>query len=332
MNTQEQEALVEEYQNGANLIELFKKYHTTYKTVVKLLDERGINHSRSTRKKGKPNYYNIRYLSLEEERIVCEVYQQTGRIKDAEIVINGSQDVVRRCLKKYGLYRSQKEAAEKNCDNLRKYPVIDDYFSYENENMAYILGFLAADGNVSKKENTISINLSAVDAEFLEEIQKKVGGRPIKLFTNSKGYNIASWSASSRKIKQDLSNYNIVPNKTFTYAFPTNLNPLYWKDFIRGYFDGDGTVCSAGASTLRVSLGAANKNVLEKIIDFFASQGVPKVSIYERRRENERPFYYFQYSNNAVRQIYKILYYDGCLCLPRKKKKFEELIQSIKKM
>lgn len=332
MNTQEQEALVEDYQNGANLIELFKKYRTTYKTVVKILDERGIDHSRSGRKKGKSNTHNMRVLSSEEEKIVCEIYQQTGRIKDAEVAINSGQDVVRRCLKKYGLYRTQKEATEKTCDNLRKYPVVDDYFSRENADMAYILGFLAADGNVSKKENTIKIALSSVDVDFLEEIHKRIGGRPIKIFMNNKGYNVAEWSVSSRKIKQDLCVYNIVPNKTFTYTFPTNLNFLYWRDFIRGYFDGDGTVCMAGTGALRVSLGSANKDVLEKTIDFFASQGVPKVSIYERRRENEHPYYYFQYSNNAVRQIYEILYYDGCFYLPRKRNKFEELIQSVKKM
>lgn len=33
--------------------------------------------------------------------------------------------------------------------------VNDNYFSTQNSNMAYIMGFLAADGNVSKKGNRV---------------------------------------------------------------------------------------------------------------------------------------------------------------------------------
>ena len=37
----------------------------------------------------------------------------------------------------------------------RKYFVKDDYFSTQNNRMAYILGFLMADGNVSSTDNRI---------------------------------------------------------------------------------------------------------------------------------------------------------------------------------
>ena len=127
----------------------------------------------------------------------------------------------------------------------RKYPANDSYFSTPNEKMAYMLGFIAADGNVPKVGNDLRISLALVDKDFLEIIHNEIGGRPIREYQSSNGHNFCAWSCASRQIREDLANYNIIPNKTFLLDFPTNLPRQYWKDFIRGYFDGDG--CFSGS-------------------------------------------------------------------------------------
>ena len=74
----------------------------------------------------------------------------------------------------------------------------------------------------------------------------------------------------------------------------------------------------------------ADPNITAQWRTFFEEQGIPKISILETKRVNT--LYYFQYSSVSTRKIYDILYYKNCLCLPRKKDKYEQLLtQNLKK-
>lgn len=200
-----------------------------------------------------------------------------------------------------------------------------NYFDYESPNMAYILGLLASDGSVGKETNIIKLTLQAVDESFLQIIKEELEYEgEIKTYITKQGFSNSTLQFTSEKIKRTLATYNIVPSKTYTFQFPAKLQRKYWRDFFRGYFDGDGTICTAG-DALRLSMISYLPNVLEVFINFFFEDyNIPKVNIQIREKENIN--YYFQYSTNAVRQFYKALYYDNCLCLPRKYDKFTELV------
>ena len=116
-----------------------------------------------------------------------------------------------------------------------------NYFSVQNHNMAYIMGFLAADGNISKNGNRIQSQLSIKDKNQLEMIHNEIGGCEVYEYS-SNGYPSCGWHCYSAQIKKDLATYGIIPNKTGTLRVPQNLKKEYWKDFIRGYFDGDGSI------------------------------------------------------------------------------------------
>ena len=241
---------------------------------------------------------------------------------------NGVGDrIVRRILLENKIHiRSQSEAAIIANIQRRQFNLNDNYFSSENERMAYLLGFLASDGTIDKKNNRIKIGLSSVDKDFLIMIKKELGDEgDILDYQTSNGFNVSELTFTSQQIKKDLAKYNIVPNKTFTYTFPESLNKKYWIDFIRGYFDGDGSVSTAGPHAIRWQICAANKQVLEKIIDFFYEEySIEKVSILVQMKEH--PLYYFQYSTTATKKIFSILYKENCLKLPRKYFKFKELV------
>lgn len=167
MDTQTKEKIVEDYKNGLKLTDIFKKYHTSYQTVVKILDDKHIEHSRSARKKSVPNLKNRRNLTPEEEKKICEIYKKTGRVADCCLELRAGQDVIRRCLKKYNLYRTSTEATRMAPQNQRKYSVKDNYFDKENPRMAYLLGLLAADGCVRKNTNELKLSFSSIDRDFL---------------------------------------------------------------------------------------------------------------------------------------------------------------------
>ena len=235
--------------------------------------------------------------------------------------------IVRRILLENKIHiRSQSEAAIIANIQRRQFNLNDNYFSSENERMAYLLGFLASDGTIDKKNNRIKIGLSSVDKDFLIMIKKELGYEgDILDYQTSNGFNVSELTFTSQQIKKDLAKYNIIPNKTFTYTFPESLNKKYWIDFIRGYFDGDGSVSTAGPHAIRWQICAANKQVLEKIIDFFYEEySIEKVSILVQMKEH--PLYYFQYSTTATKKIFSILYKENCLKLPRKYFKFKELV------
>lgn len=117
--------------------------------------------------------------------------------------------------------------------------------------MAWLLGFLASDGTVSSSDNTIKICLSAKDKEVLEKIKEEVEiENKIVEYTTNNGFDCVDLHWTCAEHKKDLANYGITPNKTFTIKPPLGLKEEFYIDFIRGYFDGDGSLhCSKNGKT-----------------------------------------------------------------------------------
>lgn len=193
--------------------------------------------------------------------------------------------------------------------------VNDNYFSEQNERMAYLLGFFAADGNVSNKNNRIQSQLSIKDKTHLEKIHQEIGGSEVYEYL-SNGHKSCGWHCFSAQIKRDLAEYGIVPNKTGTLTIPKKLNKQYWRDFIRGYFDGDGSVYKDG-SGFRISITSANREILEDINSFLKENGIKPSTIYP-----DHSNVCIKFRSQSAIDIYNLLYYPSCLCLDRKKEKY----------
>lgn len=111
--------------------------------------------------------------------------------------------------------------------------------------MAYILGFVVADGCVCKRKGrreSYIFNITSKDKEILLKIRRSIGSdHPIGIKYNSLKMPYSYISICSRVICEDLIKLGINPRKTY------NLNPIkvpckYFSDFVRGFFDGDGSV------------------------------------------------------------------------------------------
>ena len=78
-------------------------------------------------------------------------------------------------------------------------------------------------------------------------------------------------------------------------------------------------------SAIRASLCEARKETLEQILSFLEENyNIKKVTIQEWTDVNT--LYYFQYSTNVIKQLFKAIYYkEDLLYLDRKYKKFYEL-------
>lgn len=120
----------------------------------------------------------------------------------------------------------------------RKYKVNDNYFKTWSSNMAYILGFWFADGNISKNESFIfNISQHKKDKYLLEAILKEMGSNyPLHKNGNNYYFNICS-----KTIYKDIIRLGGKERKSMDVKFP-NIPKKYMPDFIRGLWDGDGCI------------------------------------------------------------------------------------------
>lgn len=270
-------------------------------------------------------------LSNEKLQILLNSYDEGYSLKVSGQKVGISPDVAKRILKENG--RTIRPYATKVTDNGNREKVKNKtFFSKENENpdMAWLLGFLAADGTVRQKNNNIKIGLSSKDEEILFKIKNllELTNSSVTHYETNKGYDVSELAWTCKQHKIDLARYGIVPNKTFCLKPPYDLDEKYYKDYIRGYFDGDGSISINSGKYLRFSIVSGTKEILEFIINVFYDNGIEKVKIMEDNRHLHTN-YYFSYANEDSIKIYDFLYYDNCLCLNRKKEKFDKIILRI---
>lgn len=104
--------------------------------------------------------------------------------------------------------------------------------------MAYVLGFWFADGYM-RKEKSYRITFSGKDKEILVKICDALSSdHPIRLTRQDNCYFV---SFCSKKLYQDLLKLGGMRCKSKVIDFPI-IPKRFLPDFIRGYFDGDGSV------------------------------------------------------------------------------------------
>jgi len=135
----------------------------------------------------------------------------------------------------------------------KKYKFNSDFFKNPlNEHSCYWLGFISADGYISKDNKSIGIALKADDCEHLKKFNKDIEGNiPVTFRTKKqtfyKGKNIPERNQCeiriySKELVKDVRSYGIIPKKSLILEFPKiENNGLMWH-YIRGYFDGDGSI------------------------------------------------------------------------------------------
>ena len=329
--TQEQiDDIINCYQKGNSKRALAKKYNCCSEAIGNVLKKHHVYirnvHESNSKKLSEQVIYNI----VNDYTISnMSIYQLQKKY-----VL--SQDKITQTLKENGVQlRTYVEAKQLG----RKYELNDNFFKNQNHNMAYILGLIAADGNVAKRENGIFIELHSQDEYLLEEINKITGNtRPLKHYihkhpngTETPATKFCAWSA---EWKQDLAKYGIVPNKTFILQPPTFLNKEYYISFIKGYFDGDGSIWKRrNSDRYTISFVGASKPFIQWIRKILINQyGILTSNLNIDTTSIGTQIYRFTIEQKD--SMYKLYYlwYDtedtSTIYLVRKKEKFELYMKS----
>lgn len=317
------EELIKDYQNLYTIKELSQKYHITQGDVKKILKNKDIYIRTAAetwilkRNKG---------FSLEQiESIVVDNYvnKKFGQLKSGRQFGLSDRTVKNILLKNNiqirNLHESICVANQTNDRTTQYYEKNPNFFKEENSNMAWLLGFLASDGNISKNGNRIRIELSVVDKEILERIKEIVKiENPIKIRENKRGFVFASLDWSCAEHKKDLEKYNIIPQKTYTLLPPTKLNEKFYIDYIRGYFDGDGTIYQR--SNGRYSFGFVGTPDMIKNITEYLYKNLDLTIVKTYSKGNPQTVEWKKEGNQAI-ECAKFLYKDATIYLDRKYQK-----------
>ena len=198
---------------------------------------------------------------------------------------------------------------------------------------AYLLGLWFADGFVTYKPNKSSyfagIKLHIKDLEVVEKIKKKFTFLKISFEKNC-----CTLRCNQRKFCEDLINNGLYPNKSGTnkdlLKFPDISIELY-SHFIRGYFDGDGSIyfnrVNRGNSKGFAFIGN-NYKFIKKIQEILWNEGIPMKLNYKRGGESIirgkkvifkcLTFTLINQNQGIIRKAEKYLYKNSTLKMDRK--------------
>lgn len=190
----------------------------------------------------------------------------------------------------------------------------------------YIVGFLAADGSTYEEEllngeKRYNISLEICDKEILEKICKKYNK---ELYYRTRIINKKQRDfykiTYNREESKDIGKY-LVKGRPNIYEYYKRCNKI---DFIRGYFDGDGTIAlrKNKQNVIGFSINSYSPDLLLILEDFANEYGFTLSKYFDKRgngswfitinRINEiEKFYNLIYSNNP--ELYLKRKYDKFL-------------------
>lgn len=194
----------------------------------------------------------------------------------------------------------------------------------------YLVGFLMADGCVTttskhqKAPNRICINISLVDKELLELLKRETStAQEITEYIPKKTYStnpMCRLSINSQKMCADLAKYGVVPNKTGKeYICDEIANSELLPHFIRGFFDGDGSIYNPKTAKWSHFKICSNQNMLNQLVSLLKNKYnfTSKLSVLKDKRYDD--IYNVSItSKHDVCLFYKLIYSENKFCLNRK--------------
>lgn len=194
----------------------------------------------------------------------------------------------------------------------KKYTVVENYFDDWSQNMAYVLGFIVADGNIQKCGYYLKVEIHPRDLAVLEFIRNQIS--PDYEIKYPKGRSIARIYPACKTWKTRLAQLGVVPAKTGKETIPEEMPEIFLWDFIRGYFDGDGSV-----SDTSVRMTCNSKNFIDNIrertsLGYVATDRMNHLWIVEDKKH--------------VNTLYSNFYRPKSFFLTRKKDRMEWLVKT----
>lgn len=249
--------------------------------------------------------------------------------------IEKDYEVTRQSVAKY--LEEQKIKITKG-NHYRVYNHDENFFETINtEEKAYWLGFMFADGYIINQQNRygqdqFGISLAKTDIDVLYKFKKSINAtNPILIYSrkNNYGQPLCRLIMTSQKTVDDLINKGCKKQKSSILEPPKNVPNILIRHFIRGFFDGDGSITKTYNQTYNKYIYGINITSTREICEWLQYLFDFGSVIKDKRREKT---YYFSFGgNNQLEYFYHYLYNDATIWMDRKYNKFQEFLKISRK-
>lgn len=212
-----------------------------------------------------------------------------------------------------------------------KYQCNESYFSkISTPNQAYILGFIWADGSLNQRSG-LSIAIKTLDKSVLEFILKQTQSNlPIKDYS-IKQFGYSKLSINRLAIYNDLVKLGLGSNKSQNNApIPNFLTADLESHFLRGLFDGDGSIWKASGYKANFSGGLDFLKWVESLLNKSSITCNPIRFRYGKDKPNSCMLDISGQDN--IVKLSQFLYRDSEFHLERKYQRFLDAIQHYEKL
>lgn len=212
-----------------------------------------------------------------------------------------------------------------------------DFFKVWSHDMAYVLGFFAADGYITHNKRGASFwSIEITDKKLLMSIRHAVeSDHTISMRKRSDTSKISyRLQIGNKEMVNDLSFLGFNSRKAFNLSTP-DIPEKYISDFIRGYFDGDGNVWvgyvhkerKTSLYVIQVTFTSVSKEFLISLQKSLQKMGVVGGSV---RTKKDKNYSRLSFVGKDSLKIFKIMYNrETPLVLLRKKVVFERFIRKM---
>lgn len=188
-----------------------------------------------------------------EDEIIRQYYPKEGYKKIIELLPHRSEKAIHQHAQKLGVtYLGYNSGYFERIDSSEK---------------AYWLGFLYADGYVTSGDRW-GLELSSVDFEHMNNLLEAFDCN-CRIKTRCRNGNESClFQIKNKRMYDSLVNAGVVRNKTCILEFPSQeiVKEIFYADFIRGFFDGDGCVTFSESLYIRPERNNRKYTALRKTI------------------------------------------------------------------
>lgn len=307
------EFLIEQYKAGKEIKDICAELKCCSATIVKVNKKFGISSID----------YNPKYMYTNKEWLIeqFEKYKTPSKVAD-------ETGYPRTCISRYAKeYNIRENLFTRNKTNY----VNKDYFKIiDSSEKAYFLGFIMADGNMYKRKNgrlSFTLKVKSTDCDIVYRLANAIEFDVSKVKTRERYRKETLTIGTEIKVHNqefcdNLVNLGVVPRKGGAEKLSDKIPREFIKDFIRGFWDGDGSVLKYKYAPQTVSLCSMSYQILQDISDFIYSETNYRFAI----KKQTHNLYYVKVSKaNVVYKILSLLYYPNCVALDRKYEKAIEI-------
>jgi len=168
--------------------------------------------------------------------------------------------------------------------------VNEEFFSVWTPQMAWVLGLFFTDGYIMESGKGLRVALTSVDKDMLSNVRNHMQSqRPIEAKEQKAGRQyIYSLQFFRERLRHDLLDLGLFQRKSLTMCFP-NVPEPFVRHFIRGCWDGDGSIYIGRNAKVNASYISGSKDFVKILVKELAKKDIRKqdgsqLSIFEDKR------------------------------------------------